>query len=116
MSVTVEQCSRVAWLLYPELWETDRIEAVAKTIEFLHEAANEVSDGNSSNAQAGRSAVIKTLAEHMQRHGIHVNVVARELGVSPYTVRTWLEGKYKPNEQNSRKLEDFIAQEPALDS
>jgi hypothetical protein len=119
MSVTTEQCQRVARVLYPELWETNRIEAVAKTIEFLHETASEVSDGNSepvsSNAQAGRRApLIKSLAEHMQRRGIHVNVVARAIGVSPYTVRTWLEGKYTPNEQNSRKLEDFI-ETPPLD-
>ena len=116
--LTTEQFQRVARILYPQLWETNRIGALAKTIEFLHETASEVSDGNSepvsSNAQIGKLApLIKTLAEHMKRNGIHVNVVARAVGVSPYTVRTWLEGKYKPNEANSAKIENFIA--PALD-
>jgi hypothetical protein len=107
MSITKQQCRRVAQLLYPELWQTDPLQAVAKAIEFLHEAAESPTDQLQPPQPA---AIIKVLAEHMKRNQVGINMVARGLGVSPYTVRTWLEGKYKPNEENSIKLENFIAQ------
>lgn len=122
MSVTKDQARRAAQILYPSLWLTNRVEAVAKAIEFLHEAAGD-NDSNEDQPEAieapgnhvrvGRPApIIKELALYMKRHGIHVNVVARAVQVSPYTVRTWMDAKYRPNEENSKKIADFIAGSP----
>jgi len=123
MSVTKDQARRTAQLLYPQLWLSNRVEALVKAIEFLHEA-----DGSNSNDQdpinhaavntikrpaTGQPAgIVKQLAEHMKKKTIHVNVVARAVGVSPYTVRTWLEGKYKPNDENSQRIASFIEFQP----
>ena len=101
--ITKEQARRIAQVMFPDLWQKNRFEEIAKAIEFLHDAA-----GESSNSQGEEPAeevtpiggVVKALREAMKRQKLHVNMVARTIGVSTYTVRTWLEGKYKPNEDN----------------
>jgi DNA-binding transcriptional regulator YiaG len=110
--IAKETARKVAQILFPQLWQTSPVEAIAMAIEYLHEAAG----GLDSNSQHGAgeanvgpvSTVVKALAEHIQKHKMHVNVVSRSLGVSTYTVRTWLEGKYKPNEENSAKITRFL--------
>jgi DNA-binding transcriptional regulator YiaG len=97
--------------MFPELWVANPVEAVAKAVEFLYEAAAaETSElnFNESNSQHAQSTVVRTLADHIHRHKLHINVVARTIGVSQYTVRTWLEGKYSPNEANTAKISEFI--------
>jgi DNA-binding transcriptional regulator YiaG len=98
--------------MFPELWVANPVEAVAKAVEFLYEAAEATSDElnftETQNSQHAQSGVVRTLADHIRRHKLHINVVARTIGVSQYTVRTWLEGKYSPNEVNSAKITDFI--------
>lgn len=110
--IAKETARKVAQILFPQLWQTSPLEAIAQAIEYLHEAAG----GLDSNSQHGAGDVqngeisnaVRALAEHMHKHKMHVNVVARSLGVSTYTVRTWLEGKYNPNEENSAKISRFL--------
>jgi DNA-binding transcriptional regulator YiaG len=97
--------------MFPELWVANPVEAVAKAVEFLYEAAEvpgELNFNEPANSQHAQSTVVRTLADHIRRHKLHINVVARTIGVSQYTVRTWLEGKYSPNEANSAKISEFI--------
>jgi DNA-binding transcriptional regulator YiaG len=108
MSVTKEQCRRVAQLMFPELWVANPVEAIAKAVEFLYEAAETSELTAPTNSQHAQSSVVRTLADHIHRHKLHINVVARAIGVSQYTVRTWLEGKYSPNENNTAKISAFI--------
>src|SRR5215475_1142538 len=108
-----DQARRTAQILYPELWQHDSVDAVAKAIEFLYEAASagaEPTNNSQANESAKIGGVVRNLQEHMSRHRMHVNVVARAIGVSSYTVRTWLEGKYKPNEDNVQKIKHFLEQ------
>lgn len=110
--IAKETARKVAQILFPQLWQTSPVEAIAKAVEYLYDAAG----GLDSNSQHGTNEVqtgqvstaVKALAEHMQKHKMHVNVVARSLQVSAYTVRTWLEGKYNPNEENSAKITKFV--------
>lgn len=113
--VTKEQARRTAQILYPQIFASDPVEAVAMAIEFLHEAATEGSETTAvvhlNNSPAGKnSAVVESLRSHMKKAHLHVNVTARAIGVSAYTVRTWLEGKYEPNEANSKKITAFLEQ------
>lgn len=114
--IAKETARKVAQILFPQLWQSSPVEAIAKAIEYLHEAAG----GLDTNSQHGSgiapesegavqlAPVVKALTEHMRKHKMHVNVVARSLQVSTYTVRTWLEGKYRPNEENSAKITRFL--------
>lgn len=110
--ISKETARHVAQILFPELFQTSPIEAVAKAIEFLHEAAGGVDSNNQAPLTLAEvqlsSSAVKALADHMHKHRMHVNVVAKAVGVSTYTVRTWLEGKYRPNEENSAKITKFL--------
>lgn len=110
--ISKETARHVAQILFPELWQTSPIEAIAKAIEFLHEAAGGVDSNSQEAARPAElqlsSSAVKALADHMHKHRMHVNVVAKAVGVSTYTVRTWLEGKYKPNDENSAKITKFL--------
>jgi DNA-binding transcriptional regulator YiaG len=111
--MTKEQARRTAQILYPQVFASNPLEAVAKAIEFLHEAAGEPAPSahlNDSGSDAKTSAVVEALRAHMKRAHLHVNVTARAIGVSAYTVRTWLEGKYAPNEANTKKIANFLEQ------
>lgn len=113
MSLTKEQARRTAQILYPDLWSSNPVEAIAKAIEFVHEAAFEVATPNNDSPHALDNApktapIIDALRQHMKRAHVHVNVTARAIGVSAYTVRTWLEGKYAPNETNAKKIAEFL--------
>jgi DNA-binding transcriptional regulator YiaG len=111
--IAKEIARKVATILFPQLWENNRFEAIAKAVEYLHEAASGMDTNSHNSAQEATTAVpicgaVRALREHMLKHKMHVNVVARSIGVSTYTVRTWLEGKYKPNEENSGKITNFL--------
>lgn len=116
MSLSKDAARRTAQILYPQLWASNREEAIAKTIEFVHEAATDTDDNTSSPHaldapnNVKTSAAVDALRLHMRRAHMHVNVTARAIGVSAYTVRTWLEGKYQPNEQNAKKITNFLEQ------
>jgi hypothetical protein len=111
MVIAREQVRRVARILYPDMWDNNRIEAIASTIEFLYGAAagvenNVLASDNNNNHQVAQ--VVTALAEAMKRQRANVGIVAKALDVSPYTVRTWLEGKYKPTRENSEKILCFV--------
>lgn len=117
MSLSKERARRTAQILYGELWAVDREEAIAKAIEYVHDAAFEQADlpnaspqtlNHSAPPNGKTSAVVEALRVHMKKGHLHVNVCARAIGVSNYTVRTWLEGRYAPNEANSKKISDFL--------
>lgn len=117
MSLSKERARRTAQILYAELWASDREEAIAMAIEYVHEAAFEKADPTNDSPHAlnhsappnGKtSAAVEALRAHMKRGHLHVNVCARAIGVSNYTVRTWLEGRYAPNEANTKKISDFL--------
>jgi DNA-binding transcriptional regulator YiaG len=117
MSLSKDQARRTAQILYPQLWVSNPEEAIAKTIEFVHQAAFDPEPGNASPhalnnvaADSKTSAIIDSLRAHMKRAHMHVNVTARAIGVSAYTVRTWLEGKYQPNDANAKKISEFLEQ------
>lgn len=111
MIVTTEQCRKVAQLLYKDIWATNKAEAVTQALIFLYDAA-----GDNDNAPLSKesedaplqSDVVKALSEYMKHHKLHINVISRSIGVSAYTVRTWLEGKYAPNAENSAKISKFL--------
>lgn len=112
--MTKEQARRTAQILFPQVFLANPLEAVAKAVEFLHEAASESSSTHPNDVglhiEAKNSAVVEALRSHMKRAHLHVNVTARAIGVSAYTVRTWLDGKYEPNESNAKKITDFLEQ------
>ena len=112
--MTKDQARRTAQILYPHVFVTDPIEAVAKAVEFLHEAAESPGNTHLNDVvpvtAAKTSAIVDALRSHMKKAHLHVNVTARAIGVSAYTVRTWLEGKYDPNETNTKKIRDFLEQ------
>lgn len=115
MSLSKDVARRSAQILYPQLWASNREEAIAQAIEFIHGAATEPNDDTSSthtlaSIDGKTSAVVESLRMHMKRAHLHVNVTARAIGVSAYTVRTWLEGKYCPSEANAKKIADFLQQ------
>jgi hypothetical protein len=110
MNLSKEQARRVAQLLYPQLWTSNRVEAVAKAIDFIADAAqggtNDVHPSGQNSTKP--TSVVARLADQMRQHKLHVNVVSQAIGVSAYTVRTWIEGKYQPNEDNAQKIADFL--------
>lgn len=109
--ISKDSARKVAMILFPQVWQTSPVEAIAKTIEFLHEAAGGL-DSNSRNDHAQElsavSEVVKQLADQIYHRKMQVNRVAKSIGVSAYTVRTWLEGKYQPNESNTAKIRSFL--------
>lgn len=109
--ISKDSARKVAQILFPQLWQTSPVEAIAKGIEFLHEAAGGL-DSNSQNDHlqevAPVSEYVKQLADQIYHRKLQVNRVAKSIGVSAYTVRTWLEGKYQPNEANSAKIRSFL--------
>jgi len=111
MTVSKDQVRKVAQMVYPQLWQSNPVEAVAKAVEFIYDAAspnlsNQAPETSENSTQI--NATVRNLRDAMKRQKMHVNVVSRILGVSSYTVRTWLEGKYKPNDENLRKIAAFI--------
>lgn len=111
-AVTQEQTRRVAQLMYPQLWETSPVDAIVKALEFVYETASNVPKelGLDGNGSKNLLSIVSTLKDLVSRRTLHVKVIAKALSVSPYTVRTWLEGKYTPNDQNLQKLSDFLKQ------
>lgn len=114
MSISKQQASRTAQILFPEVWKENPFEAVARAVEFMHEAVREAPSLNNNDsphaaeAPQKSSPIIETLRQHMKKGHLHVNVCARAIGVSNYTVRTWLEGRYAPNEANTKKISAFL--------
>jgi hypothetical protein len=107
--VTKEQAQRVAGLMYPELWASSPVDAIVKAIEFIYSAASYQSaelglDGKPT------TALVSNLKDLISRKFLHVNTVASALGLSAYTIRTWLQGKYTPSDANLKKLADFMEQ------
>jgi predicted transcriptional regulator YheO len=110
--ISKESARRVAQILYPQLWQSSPVEAIAKAVEFLHDAAGGL-DSNSQNdshreTAVGVSDVVKQLADQIYARKMQINRVAKSLGVSSYTIRTWLENKYQPNETNMAKIRSFL--------
>jgi predicted transcriptional regulator YheO len=109
--ISKESARRVAQILFPQLWQSSPVEAIAKAVEFLHDAAGGL-DSNSQNDShretAAVSDIVKQLADQIYSRKMQINRVAKALGVSSYTVRTWLENKYQPNETNMAKIRSFL--------
>jgi predicted transcriptional regulator YheO len=107
--ISKESARKVAQILFPQLWQSSPVEAIAKAVEFLHDAAGGL-DSNSQHDHetAAVSDVVKQLADQIYHRKMQVNRVAKSIGVSSYTVRTWLEGKYQPNEANAAKIRAFL--------
>jgi predicted transcriptional regulator YheO len=107
--ISKESARKVAQILFPQLWQSSPVEAIAKAVEFLHDAAGGL-DSNSQHDHetAPVSDVVKQLADQIYHRKMQVNRVAKSIGVSSYTVRTWLEGKYQPNESNTAKIRSFL--------
>jgi hypothetical protein len=107
--VTKEQAQRVAILMYPELWSSSPVDAIVKAIEFVYSAAS------TQPAELGldgkpTTALVSNLKDLVARKLLHVNTVAGALGLSAYTIRTWLQGKYTPMDSNLKKLSEFLEQ------
>lgn len=111
--ISKESARKVAQILFPQLWQSSPVEAIANAVEFLHDAAGGL-DSNSQHDSHREippvSDVVKQLADQIYHRKMQVNRVAKSIGVSSYTVRTWLEGKYQPNETNVSKIRAFLDQ------
>jgi len=67
--ITKEQARRVAQLMFPDVWAKNRIEAVAKAIEFLHDAAGDQANNGSEPIEEPSPSgnLVNALREAMKR-------------------------------------------------
>lgn len=53
-----------------------------------------------------RSAKIQKAIAHLQRNGTGIAKIAVKLGVSPWTINSWITGARHPRESSIRSLEN----------
>lgn len=129
MKITPAQARAIAQVLFPEDYQSDNINAVLKTLDWLREfeseelqsigvpppseivkaAASAVPVATQTLERAAQvKSVIKRLAAHMKAQGMSVNQLGAELEVNPTTLRTWLLGNYVPRDENLEKLVRYL--------
>jgi hypothetical protein len=114
--LTPESARALALRLFSkDEFNSDPKNCIIRALDWLDKASM-TDDAESAavvSTQPVRNALIGRLSTFAEVKGISHEIIAKEVGVSLNTLRSWLHGAYEPSGPNRHKIEKFLQEREA---